>query len=338
MKKFLLLFTFITFLPFSVQSGVLTIETEPPEFIKLKQQYNKDRETWLNPSQHKKLMQQYERDITKALNSSTYKRQLHIIQSTQAKELQRIENKYQVKLSKLKKKALKLVDKKYDSLIKKHKRKTSQFRHNQYIVNLKQLENKLIQSGDLAGALVVQTERKKVMRESGSTIRGISGERAAPKKPKAIVTPKPIAKIIPPPPVKQIRLPPAPTPQVYSSTKKGLAGSGKTTKGNSYTFKINPTHNGAELFFYAYGRKSNDSYGEVFLSTPGGGKYQVAHWSPKQLIKKSPLYDVSKAHDVQPIKADISKYLKRTGNYTVEFIYRDGNEALIIYKVGVKTR
>jgi hypothetical protein len=338
MKKFLLLFALIIWLPFSAQSGVLTIDTEPPELIKLKKQYNKDKEESLSLSQYKKIQQKYERDTMKALNSPTYRRQLNVINTAQIKELEKVEKKYQLKLEKLKRNALKRVNRKYKFLLENHSQKTKQSIQSQYIVNLKQLENKLIQSGDLAGALVVQTERKKAMQDSESTIREISGKKATAKQTKKIIPAKPALKTSQPQTIKKIRLPPASSPQVYFSTRKGFAGSGKTSKGNSYSFKINPTKNGAKLFFYAYGRKSNNSYGEVFLSTPGGGKYQVAHWSPKQLIKKSPLYDVSKAHDVKPITADISKYVKRLGTYTVQFLYRDGEEALIIYKVGIKTR
>lgn len=341
MKKFLLLIAFFTLLPLAGQAKVLTIDTEPAEFIKLRQKYQKQKRSSVTPVQYKKIQQEYERDTERILQSPTYLRQKNAIESAQAQEIRKIEKRYQAKLAKLKKNAVHMVDRKYKTLLDNHKQLSHKAIQSQYIVNLKRLEDKLIRAGDLGGALVVQTERKKAMQDSESTISGISEKKASPKKSVAPRAKKPAKKKAAPKkataPVKKVRLPPAAIPHVYSSTKKGFAGSGKTSAGNTYTFTINPTGKGAELFFHVYGRKSNDSYGEVFLSTPGGGKYPVAYWSPDQL-KPSSYRDVETAQDVIPIKRDISKYVTKEGKYTIEFLYRDGNEALIIYRVGIETK
>lgn len=339
MNKFLVCITFLVLLPFSVQAGVLTIDTEPPEFIKIKQQYQKQKKASVTPTQYKKLQHNYEKDTEKILQSPTYLRQKNVIETAQAQELQKVEKRYQARLAKLKKNALHMLDLKYKALLDNHKQSSQKAIQSQYIVNLKRLEDKLIRAGDLGGALVVQTERKNAMQNSESTISGISEKKGTVKKTRK-AQPKIKRTVLPKktsPAAKKIRLPPASSPHVYSSTKKGFAGSGKSSAGNRYSFTINPTKKGAELFFHAYGRKSNDSYGEVYLSTPGGGKYQVAHWSPEQL-KQSSFRDVKTAQDIVPITTNISKYVKKEGKYTVEFLYRDGNEALIIYQVGVKTK
>ena len=338
MKKFILLIIFFTLIPLSVQASVLTIDTEPPELIKLKKKYDHQKKSSITPSQYKKMQHDYEKDTEKALNSPTYLRQKNIIESAQVQEIKNIEKRYQAKLVKLKKNAVSMVDRKYKNLLDNREQKSLKAIQSQYIVRLKRLEDKLIRSGNLAGALVVQTERKKAMQGSESTISGISEKKATPKvKKQEASKANTAAKKVAQPPVKKISLPPASAPHTYSSNKRGFAGSGKSSAGNSYHFNIKPTKHGAELFFYSYGRKSNDSYGEVFLSTPGGGKYQVAHWSPGQL-KQSSYRDVKSAKDVLPIKANISKYVKKAGTYTIEFLYRDGNEALIIYQAGIKTK
>ncbi len=342
MKKFLFIFTFITLLPLSVQSSVLTIEKEPPELIQLKQDYERQKKEAVTPSQFKKLQEEYEEETEKALNSPIYIRQKNALDAAEAQETQAIEQKYQARQEKLKSNAVTMVNRKYKVLLENHKQKSQKETQGQYIVNLKRLEDKFIRQGDLASALVVQTERKAAMQSSESTIASISQKKATPKPPK-VVTPAPIeppkkveVKKIAPPPVVKTTKPSSSVPKTYSSTKQGFAGSGENNKDNIYSFDISPTQKGAELFFHAFGRKSKDSYGEIYLSTPDGEQHQVASWSPDQL-KKSSYLDVSAAEHVAPITADISKYVTKPGTYKIEFVYRDGNQALVIYKAGIKT-
>lgn len=342
MKKFLFIFTFISILPLSVQSAVLTIDKEPPELIQLKQDYAKQKQAAATPSQFKKLQEEYEEDTEKALNSPIYIRQKNALDAAEARETQAIEEKYQARQEKLKSNAVVMVDRKYKVLLENHKQKSQKETQSQYIVNLKRLEDKFIRQGDLANALVVQTERKAAMQSSESTIASITQKKATPKPPQ-VVTPEPVAppttiavKKIAPPPVVKITKRSSSVPKTYSSTQQGFAGSGENNKDNVYSFDISPTQKGAALFFHAFGRKSNDSYGEVYLSTPDGEQHQVASWSPDQL-KKSSYLDVSAAEHVDPITADISKYVTQPGTYKVKFVYRDGNQALIIYKAGIKT-
>ncbi len=127
MKKFLLLFTFFTLLPFSAVNGeVLTIDRELPEFIKLKQKYNQQQNNTVPPAQYRQLKQQYERDKTKALASPTYIRQKNVHEAAQAREIHKIERKYQEKLSQLKKNAVKMVEHKYKTLLLKEKKSSQQ--------------------------------------------------------------------------------------------------------------------------------------------------------------------------------------------------------------------
>nr|MDA3834273.1 hypothetical protein [Spirochaetales bacterium] len=272
----------------------------------------------------------------------TYIRQKNVLEAAEAREVQAIENKYQARQEKLKSNAVVMVDRKYKVLLANHKQKSQKEIQGQYIVSLKRLEDKFIRQGNLAGALVVQTERKQAMQNSESTIAGISQKRATPPPVKAVApAPKPqpkkaaVKKVVPPPTVKKTK-PSSSVPKIYSSVNQGFAGSGDNNLNNSYVFDISPTSKGAKLFFYAYGRKSNDSYGEVFVTTPDGSQHQVANWSPDQL-KKTSYINVSAAEHVEPITADISEIVVQSGSYKVEFFYRDGNQALIIYKVGIKT-
>lgn len=338
MPKFLFIFTFITLLPLSVQAAVLTIDKEPPQLIQLKQEYAKQQKASITPAQQKKLQQQYEKDTAKALNSSTYMRQKSALDAAESKEIQAIKNKYQAKKDTLKKNAMQMVESKYKALRESQKQNSQKEIQERYIASLKQLEDKFIRQGNLSGALVVQTERKKAMQNDGSAVADITQKKTAPT-PRKVVTPAPkaaVKKVAPSPAVQKITKSSS-VPKTYSSTKKGFAGSGKNNKDNSYSFTINPTQRGAELFFHAYGRKSNNSSGDVYLTTPDGSTYKVADWSPDKLQKTS-FYDVSAAEHVAPITTDISKYVVTPGTYKVEFVYSGGIEALIIYQAGIRTR
>ncbi|MDA3970472.1 MAG: hypothetical protein PF442_03910 [Desulfobulbaceae bacterium] len=335
MPKFLFIFTFITLLPLSVQAAVLTIDQEPPQLIQLKQDYAKQKKASITPQ---KLQQQYEKDTAKALNSPAYMRQKSALDAAESKEIQAIKNKYQAIKDTLKNNTMQVVESKHKALRESQKQNAQKEIQARYIASLKELEDEFIRQGNLAEALVVQTERKQAMQNAGSTVAEITPRKTAPK-PIKVVTPAPkaaVKKVAVAPAVQNIKKSSA-VPKTYSSTKQGFAGSGENNKNNSYSFTINPTPRGAELFFHAYGRKSNDSTGDVYLTTPDGSTHKVADWSPEQLQKTS-FYAVSAAEHVAPITADISKYVDTPGTYKIEFVYSGGLEALIIYQAGIKTR
>jgi hypothetical protein len=333
-------FFFISFMLFCLttplQAEVLTISQEPAEFKALRAAYEKQLENASTPEKLQQLQQELEAAKAKSLQSPAITQKISSLESARDIEVKKIQALYNDRIEGLKKEAMDATERKYQVVFDNFKNNTAKNVKNQYIVDLKQLEDKLIRLNNLAGALVVQNERNKSMGLS-TTVVAAPAVVAAP-----VVTPSAPAKSAP---VEKKASQTAPAssskissanPQSYISKTQGLAGSGSNVVNNIYTFDVQLFGNETWLSFNGYGRTTNSSFGEVYLITPAGQRHQVASWSPDQL-KATNYFGVKSANDVQPIKADITQFVNATGTYKVEFIYRDGNEPLTIYEVEIRT-
>ena len=126
------------------------------------------------------------------------------------------------------------------------------------------------------------------------------------------------------------------SPLTYTNSTTGVAGSAGNESNNKYSFAITRFGGNTRLVFYGFGKRGDNSYGDVYLTTPSGTREQVAEWSPRNL-KAINIMGVKGYKDVAPIEADISKLVTQAGNYLVEFKYKDGNEALNIFRVELQT-
>ncbi|MBU0681185.1 MAG: hypothetical protein KKD73_07170 [Proteobacteria bacterium] len=336
-------FFFISFLLFCLttplQAEVLTISQEPAEFKALRAAYEKQLENASTPEKLQQLQQELEAAKEKSLQSPALTQKISSLESARDIEVKKIQTLYNDRIEALKKEAMDATERKYQVVFDNFKNNTAKNVKNQYIVDLKQLEDKLIRQNNLAGALVVQNERNKSM---GLSTTAVTSPVAAAVAAAPVVAPSAPAK---PAPVEKKATQTASAsssklssanPQSYISKTQGLAGSGSNVVNNIYAFDVQLFGNESWLSFNGYGRTTNSSFGEVYLITPAGQRHQVASWSPDQL-KATNYFGVKSANDVQPIKADITQFVNATGTYKVEFIYRDGNEPLTIYQVEIKT-
>ncbi|MCK4838424.1 MAG: hypothetical protein KAS94_06440, partial [Desulfobulbaceae bacterium] len=161
----------------------------------------------------------------------------------------------------------------------------------------------------------------------------------APKLVATKPTPKPVTqkKTTPKPVVAQPTTKPTiqkeHTPQTHVSSARGLAGNGKINKHNVYTFNLPEIGSSSTLAFWATGRNSIDTYGKVWLITPGGRRIIVGIW--KESYFTEPSTDITSFYKLKPVTEDITKKVLGSGTYKVEFEWTDGNEPLVIYRVEI---
>ncbi len=322
------------------QAATLTIDSTSPELTRLRKAYATESKNITTAASLTTFKKEYSKAKDSATRSPVYLKQLAILEKARDRDLKRIQDRFQVSLAKLDKSTMAVIDKRYSKQLTLLQSRSSKRLKLNYLADLKILEKKLIAKNDLAGAILVQNERKKA--QTGVTTgasattkkKAVAPVVAAPTlktKPKEIAQ-KPTPKKATPVPRKLTEA----NPQVYSSSMRGLAGSGSNSKNNTYTFQLNRIGSHATLSFQGWGTKTTDTMGDVFLIDNKGSRHQIAGWSPSTL-KASTFYDVKGADDIEPIEVDISTLLTKSGTYKVEFIYRDGLEAFVIYKVTIQT-
>ncbi len=311
----------------SVIAEVLTIESEPPQLIQLRKAYEVEKKQAASPAKVQQLKKKMAAERQDALKTIPYVQKKRALEAARDQELAKINADFKAKLDMLEKDTLSSINKKQQVELAAFKNKTLNRAHTNYIAQLEKLEKQLIVKSDLAGALVVQTERKKQM---GTTPKVSTPAESAP-------TPKVEKATLPATEKSKPVAMSKDNPRSYLSTQEGIAGSSGNMKNNVYSFQVDQVGKNSSLVFHAYGKKTNDTYGEVYLHMPNGKRKEVAEWSPRNL-KLSSFYDkASSAKDVKPVEKKISKYVTKPGLYKVEFKYKDGNEALKIYQVQIKT-
>ncbi|MEN8139898.1 MAG: hypothetical protein ABFR97_01590 [Thermodesulfobacteriota bacterium] len=335
----------ITTLFFFCQLGLamattVTIDKVPPELTRLRQTYEAQSKKATTAGTLSRFKKEHNKARTAAKQTPSYLKQHKLLQVTRDREMKRVRDRYKSSVSKLDQETLAVVDKKYEKELAQLKKRSAKRINLNYVANLQALEKKLIAQGNLAGALLVQNERKKV---------GSPASRQVTKKPKARSAKPPVKKAKATQTKKKATAKAASkkskaqrkltkkNPQVYRSSKKGFAGAGKNSRNNIYTFKVNRlgSHH-TTLVFKGWGTKSTDTKGDVFLVVPGGKRHKVSRWS-KDNLRSSSFYDVKSGADIKPIRTDISALMKKTGTYRVEFKYRNGMEAFVIYNVAIET-
>ncbi|HIJ79658.1 MAG: hypothetical protein OEY01_13055 [Desulfobulbaceae bacterium] len=309
----------------TASAGVITITEEPQLLIDLRKAYVAEQANAVMPEDIARAELEYEEAKKKAITVDSYKAKRMAIEKAREKEFAVIKARYQKELAKLEQGTLAAVDKEYQQKNAALKEREVGKVHENYLKKLEKLEKDLIGQSDLAGALVVQTERKKM-----SLIDPTKPVAAAPAPvvdaPKAEAAP-----VVAPEKDWQTQ-----DNKIHISSVRGVAGSEGNVANNVYPFRLEKLGQNAKLVFYGYGNRSDNSYGEVYLITPDGNRNEVASWSPNKL--QGPKFSEVKSYsDVQPIDADISSYVKQAGLYKVEFLYRDGDEALNIYRVELQT-
>lgn len=296
------------------QAEIITIDKEPPQLVELRKAYEAELKTAATPDDLAKLQEEYEQAKKNPAKAEGYAPKLSTLEEAKKKEIEAINAKYLKEQEKLDAATRKGIDEKYEKKIAELKNRSVVKASSGYQGKLEKLEKELVGKNDLAGALVVQHERKKM---SGAPM---------------------VASVAPPGAAA------APAPAVsggkgnqgYVSSVRGLAGAEGNTANNIYTFTLDRIGGQSKLVFHGYGNRSGNTYGRVYLTGPDGNRAEVARWRP-DLLKGPKASDFKAYTEVQAISADISSQVKQPGQYRVEFQYTDGDEALNIYRVEIQS-
>jgi len=185
-----------------------------------------------------------------------------------------------------------------------------------YMEQLSILEQNMLKNGNRTGAEAVRLEKQKV------------GKDLAPVTKIQSPTPPPKVAVPAPPPVVKKR-----NPKTHVSSVEGLAGAAKFSKNNIYTFNLPDTGSKSTVTFWATGRRSTESVGNIWLITPDGKREKVGKWKDSYFDK--PSTEISSYKRLRPITKDISELVTRPGVYKIEFEWTDGIDPLVIYRVEV---
>ena len=303
------------------QAEVITIDKEPPQLVELRKGYEAELKTAATPEDLAKLQEEYDQAKKNLAKAEGYAQKLSSLEEAKKKEIEAINAKYLKEQEKVDAATRKTIDEKYEKKIAELKNRSVVKASSGYQGKLEKLEKELIGKSDLAGALMVQTERKKMSGASVVSTPPVAVSSAAPVI--AGAAPNPVASSVK-------------GNQGYVSSVRGLAGAEGNTSNNIYTFTLDRIGGQSKLVFYGYGNRSGNTYGRVYLTGPDGNRTEVARWRP-DLLKGPKASDFKVYTEVQAISADISGQVKQPGQYRVEFQYTDGDEALNIYRVEIQT-
>ncbi len=302
-------------------AGIITIDKEPPQLIELRRAHEAEMKNAVTPEEVARAEEEYAQARKNALQDEGYRQKAAVLEEARRKELEAVEARYRKEKEALETASRKAVEEKYEKKLADLKSRVGQGGNSAYLARLEKLEQELVAKNDLAGALVVQTERRKIADPGAVSVP------AAP-------TPKPAA---------ESQAPAAATAgwmakdnQVHVNSTRGLAGAEGNTVNNVYTFNLERIGNNASLRFYGFGNRSGNSYGKVYLLGPDGSRSEVAEWKPA-LLQGPKFSEVKSYADVQPVTADLSGKVTSAGQYRIEFKYTDGDEPLNIYRVELKT-
>jgi hypothetical protein len=191
-----------------------------------------------------------------------------------------------------------------------------------YKQKLDNLTNQFLQAGNAEKVRDAQEEIALIEAELARLIK-TAEQTKVPVAPVQVVAPSPS-----PEPVAVNR-----TPLTHVSSIRGLAGAAAFSENNVYKFTLPDTGTISTLTFYATGRRSIDTVGNVWLINPAGEREKVMKW--KSSYFKTPASEVKNYKDLKPISEDISKHVKGPGTYQVEFEWTGGIDPLVIYQVGI---
>ena len=185
-----------------------------------------------------------------------------------------------------------------------------------YLKQLVTLETHILTSSNQRGATEVKAEINRIEGE-------IKKIRTSPSSlaPTAAQAPKPTPKSV----IKRR------APKTHTSEVEGLAGAANFSKNNIYTFHLTDTGTVSTLKFWATGRRSIESGGNVWLITPDGQRKKITKWKERHFDE--PASEISSYKKIKPFIEDISKFIIKPGTYKVEFEWTGGIDPLVIYRV-----
>lgn len=303
------------------QAEIITIDKEPPQLVELRKAYEAELKTAATPEDIAKVQEEYEQAKKNPAKAEGYIQKISSLEEAKKKEIEAINAKYLKEQEKLNAATRKAIDEKYEKKIAELKNRGVAKASSSYQGKLEKLEKELVGKNDLAGALVVQHERKKL---SGTPVGSSSVAAVSPSAPVvAGVVPNPVASG-------------GKGNPIHVNSVRGLAGAEGNNSNNIYAFTLDRIGGQTKLVFYGYGNRSGNTYGRVYLTGPDGNRVEVARWRP-DLLKGPKASDFKVYTEVQAISADISGQVKQPGQYRVEFQYTDGDEAFNIYRVEIQS-
>ncbi len=201
---------------------------------------------------------------------------------------------------------------------------------NDYIKNLTSLEYYM--RGNGRDRTSINAVRKELRRANDAVLgEGEIASDAATRATGAVSSPEPAAVVDP------VTAPAAAIkkhiPRTIVINHRGTAGTPDFSKGNIYNFTLTATSKKGTLIYWAGGRNSTDTYGEIWLTSPDGRRRKIAKW--KKSFFREATRDVSTWSRLRPVTVDISDYLKAPGAYSLEFHWTDGVDPLIIMRVEI---
>ena len=305
-----------------VAAEIITIDREPSQLVELRKAHEAELRSAATPDDIAKVQEEYQQAKKNLSKADGYALKLSRLEEAKRKEIETINARYLKEQAKLDAATRSAIDEKYGKKIAALNSRGVARTNSSYQSKLEKLEKELIGKNDLAGALVVQTERKKM-----STAPAVVATGAAPPPP---------AKVLPAVSVSAAVGGKDKDNQVYVNSVHGIAGAEGNISNNIYAFTLDKIGGQTKLVFYGYGNRSGDSYGRVYLIGPDKNRTEVARWQP-DLLKGPNASEFKSYTEVRAISADISSHVKQPGQYRVEFQYTDGDEPLNIYRVEIQS-
>jgi hypothetical protein len=123
-------------------------------------------------------------------------------------------------------------------------------------------------------------------------------------------------------------------PQTMVSETAGFSGANNVN--NIYEFKVDKSGRYSFLRYYASGDMTTSTYGFVVLTTPDGERHRLKKWNPDNFDR--PVRSLTTWQRLKPTTLNISKYVKKPGNYQVSFEHTQGIAGLRILRVEFELR
>lgn len=123
------------------------------------------------------------------------------------------------------------------------------------------------------------------------------------------------------------------SPVVHVSSVEGIAGNSSFSKNNIYSFNLEHVGSKSTLAYWATGRRTIDTAGAIWLTTPAGRRIKVGKWKRGSFEK--PAQDITTYYKLRPMTEDISDLIVQPGEYKVEFEWTGGIDPLVIFRVEI---
>ena len=122
-------------------------------------------------------------------------------------------------------------------------------------------------------------------------------------------------------------------PKTHVSSVQGMASAGDFSKNNVYNFDLTELGSVTTVRYWITGRFGIDSNGKVWLIRPDGSREEIGSWQEAASSEIST--EVTSYKDLEPVSADVSNQVNKSGTYKIEFEWSDGAGPLYIYRVEI---